>query len=918
MIEYPSPNDSENDVNQHNYDQFNAQDSNQNNIELILLKVEEFLLPKSKRFDKKAFIEIHPRDKLDRLCYDVTVADHVRLYKSIHQDGNIEHSLIDNKDDMKSERIQLLIDKIFENRVRIHSLVNLCYGDESLESLKSKLDLIYTFTFKNQWPQLNEQIVLLQSKYNHLQSKLKYLEDRNQKFNSSKIASIKIKIVYETLRNHIKDNYGFVNRNFISELSGALSNCLSLIPPVHLSKYEYKNHDIEIQSLLDSLRVYFNLYENQQKLKAQLIEENKVFSNTNIFMTNDGSDKSNEDNNVTLDTKLMFYFPSWGNLINFFRNESDLLGCEVMEVWRNNLNLIILPQVKSVFQFVSNQCDMYLKGVCQSQQFVFNCMKIPACMNVLSCCGKFIKYFNSFKTEIPLLISSSSLEILPSMNENNVYTITYELPVTFEEILCQYVEEIDYSMNDLIKPQILSMLGLSHMHMGNSKDEDGNNNHSYNANTNNRLSRSLNEAKSIDSNYNNLNVAEDILHQSLKLFELMGLENSIVACDLYQYISDLMILRIKKIEQSKYQASKEIADKWMNSPESNERLKDILADLRKQYHQQHVVLIDKNDKSRIINNIKSNKKPTHIPGITPPKVHIDTSNNINKLLRDKNNLDLLKNKAKKILYDERMNELISNQDDKVKKIIEVSFRYLIRIYDIYEQYHGSFHIMNADICIRISSVRKFSREYEVAREWLSKSLRILTKLNVIETFGYFKYNVESDTKQDNQNKLSKDNQTNTNDNFKYFTVDFDSRRLNAYIQFKLSFVLFQQNYFDEGILLLTNSISYYIIFIQEALKVLNKSSCESQYKSTPISNKSYIYKDINILILLSSKLVLLRNKLEKYYDNIDIIESVTKLCEIAFGFDSAIASSQRKQVSNVIMPYTCSNINVVRWVFKIL
>lgn len=58
---------------------------------------------------------------------------------------------------------KVLMEKLSEGRSRVVALCRLCYGDDSVESLRASVDLASSYALQGMWGQVNEHIARLVS-----------------------------------------------------------------------------------------------------------------------------------------------------------------------------------------------------------------------------------------------------------------------------------------------------------------------------------------------------------------------------------------------------------------------------------------------------------------------------------------------------------------------------------------------------------------------------------------------------------------------------------------------------------------------------------------------------------------------------------------------------------------------------------
>lgn len=263
------------------------------------------------------------------------------------------------------------------------------------------------------------------------------------------------------------------------------------------------------------------------------------------------------------------------------------------------------------------------------------------------------------KIEIPLLLNPNTGEI-PDVNiikkqtktfsvqPTNYQSVTYELPITWEEYLSMFTLEVEHLRSlDLFQSQVLTMIGVCQIF----------------------TSKLVN--------------AEENLRKSLKLLEFLGLETEINACDLYNSIAQMMIMKYRHQQTENKNIARREANLFINTEEGKKCLKEEVFSLGAHYRSRNLSIsaakIDKRSKLLVIR-----AKATQIMGI---------------------------------------------ENDTSKKSVEAAYRYLVRSFEILETTHGSLHPCVGAACLAVASVQNIVENYEDSREWLVRALKCMEKLN---------------------------------------------------------------------------------------------------------------------------------------------------------------------------------------------
>ena len=133
-------------------------------VQVMLAKVEDFLLPKAQIKPKNGLTRnginegTPPHDRLMHLLHEMSVGEHIRSLQFLYRDGEddlklameirnsgVKESPLEQDDDSVAGAGRItskkLMESITEGRCRAIALTRICYGSDSIESLKSLVDL---------------------------------------------------------------------------------------------------------------------------------------------------------------------------------------------------------------------------------------------------------------------------------------------------------------------------------------------------------------------------------------------------------------------------------------------------------------------------------------------------------------------------------------------------------------------------------------------------------------------------------------------------------------------------------------------------------------------------------------------------------------------------------------------------------
>eukprot|EP01033_Poteriospumella_lacustris_P008684 gene8686-6245_t len=179
--------------------------------------------------------------------------------------------------------------------------------------------------------------------------------------------------------------------------------------------------------------------------------------------------------------------------------------------------------------------------------------------------------------------------------------------------------------------------------------------------------------------------ADETLKKALKELEACGMEMELVACELYNAISQMMIARYQIWQSTKKQRYRQEAEEWLISgtTEANKALKNQMKLVKKQYDYKSF-----------------------------PVSHAE-----------------MEYEAKQLLIKKKIKELYDQNDDgsQIKAFLDAASRYLMKTVDIWEANHGESTMALATACMAVASVSHMSKTHEETRSWLLKALRIFER-----------------------------------------------------------------------------------------------------------------------------------------------------------------------------------------------
>jgi tetratricopeptide (TPR) repeat protein len=184
----------------------------------------------------------------------------------------------------------------------------------------------------------------------------------------------------------------------------------------------------------------------------------------------------------------------------------------------------------------------------------------------------------------------------------------------------------------------------------------------------------------------NLESAESVFTEALHKLEMLGLDMELCACELFNSIAQMMMKKYTSWLNNKKTNLKNEVEDWLNNNEDGKR----------------AIRLE-------VKNIKKEQQQLH-----------------NKTIP----LAELQQQAKSVVYKAKIKEYFQNassESSEMRKLLDVSSRYLIRSYEILETYHSMNQTIVGTSCLAVASVQNLLKDYEECREWLLRALRIFEK-----------------------------------------------------------------------------------------------------------------------------------------------------------------------------------------------
>lgn len=346
---------------------------------------------------------------------------------------------------------------------------------------------------------------------------------------------------------------------------------------------------------------------------------------------------------------------TWGQVVNFLRHD-----CAMMQAWYCAMQDYFLPQNTATLRLVFQLGDQQNKGICHPLELSQNLVSMPSAMKILA--GTQVLHdLGKMHIELPISVNTSTgdvvslrqaeIESLFNQSKNSIQNVKYELPIVWEEFLANVVQQNctdGANPLDMLRIQIWNLLGLCNVFS------------------------------------DSLHLAEENMRNALGKLESLGLEMEVIAVDLYNAISQLMVVKHRKWHEDKKERCRVDAEKWLQSVEGK-----------------HVVRME----VRAIKMHYSSVKGVHLS---------------NKSAEDK---------AISVVFKLRTKHLVREEVDPTKKDLEAAYRYLIRAYEILEKTHGAQHASVASASLAVASVLNLICNHEESKEWLVRSVRAMEKMD---------------------------------------------------------------------------------------------------------------------------------------------------------------------------------------------
>jgi len=645
---------------QGNSPQYDANDSNENifedefkestggfqsnvNVEDVLKNVESFLLPSPKKEQANDFEDLPPCKRLEALLKELSIGEHLRMLQYLCRDTEDELHVGGEVRGENTMRVtsKNLTENLTEGRARAVALSRICFGDDSIESLRALVDLGSIYAAQGLWEQVSFHMGVASQKLVAVSQKMHASEVRSK----SHDASLYTFTVFNCLREHAMAHRGYITPDFLTEVSSALNAAAA-------SALATRQAQQRQQELYDELFPESSITGEDEIRPSEDKTVGAVFCHEmEVFLCRHMGprDKWAE---VQVQTP-----PSWGQVVQFLTSESAVIA-----KWMELIDMIVLPQNKAVLHMAFVIGDKERRGVCHPVELAMNINKIPSAARVLSG-TQVMTDLSKLRVDLPIAVSASDgsvftfsapeLKDLFGQRRHLVQNVKYELPVVWEEFIAQVVfasnTEGGGDPLDLLRIQILNLIGLSNVFS------------------------------------NQLSLAEENMRSALGKLEAMGLEMELISVDLYNAISQLMVVKHRQWHAEKKTRCMKAAEKWLKTREGRQVLQSEIKAVRTHY---------------------LHKKKMQLSSKTSEEI------------------------ATKFAVKLRAKYIMKSEEDPTTQSLEASYRYLVRSFEILERTHGE-NIAVASASLAVASVQNIIGNYGESKEWLVRAIRIMEKLSPV-------------------------------------------------------------------------------------------------------------------------------------------------------------------------------------------
>ena len=356
----------------------------------LLMELERWVLPPTderlllpiQRQRKTSNLNDRPMDRLNGVMYRLQFCDHLRILQSLYGDSEDQQRLIsewrENRDDAKvTMSMKVLQDKLLEGRCRVMALCRMCYGEESLESVRALVDLAGANALLELWVPMQEQLTIATSKLTHLSSPTEVLQRAYRRRKSYHAASL-VDCCYRILREHALTQRGQVTPMYVRQLDEGLKNVrtkgledIALLKEMNPDQdyddeYDFIVTPNQIKEIITEVYTFIERYMHDKKKPSSTF---RSISPTNGRISPDL---------IPLKPPHKTY-PSWGDMISFLRTD-----CEVVLFWIDEMQLGSLPQDISALHLSFRVCDEQNRGIAHPMQLSQTIVQFPNALKAMT------------------------------------------------------------------------------------------------------------------------------------------------------------------------------------------------------------------------------------------------------------------------------------------------------------------------------------------------------------------------------------------------------------------------------------------------------------------------------------------------------------------------------------------------------
>jgi hypothetical protein len=226
----------------------------------------------------------------------------------------------------------------------------------------------------------------------------------------------------------------------------------------------------------------------------------------------------------------------------------------IMTKWTEAMKLVTLPQHLAILSIPFQLADPLNKGVAHPRELSKAIQHCPAAIRVPGA-NTISEIMKEVEIEVPLAVirSTGQVDQVLSRSMGSPTTtgtsdeelkalgkrkVTYELPVTWDEILALHILHGEDGPFDSMRVQVLTILGVCQMFTGQLEESE-------------------------------TNMKEAVLHATRA-----GLDNHVGTCELFNSIAQLMIMKHRQWHAEKKNRCRDLATSWINTPEGRKEWKE--------------------------------------------------------------------------------------------------------------------------------------------------------------------------------------------------------------------------------------------------------------------------------------------------------------------------------------------------------